>query len=403
MNFYSTDMDGYESAFVGLIILLYFFKEYTTNLLLLLKGGCSMDSETSCCPICERPATLRYRGHIGYQQPHTYDIFHCANCSTAFASPLKVDTVIYDLIYSKAEKLEGYSRYHRFANEVLLTKKPLEHLANVEDVYWSIQKFLSEEKKAPLKILEVGSGYGYLTYALKQAGYDVVGLDISDVAVQQANQKYGPLFLCMDIKEYAEKKPSQYDVVIFTEVIEHIQDVLGFMKAATNLLKPGGKLVVTTPNRSTFAPDVLWATEAPPVHLFWFAEASMKYLADLLDLRVSFVDFTEYNIYEVLKYNDYQRPKTVGNYQPTSHSRLDPAGEIIPNNFCFNFSNHDVPQEDPSKPFLIKYWSKLKRKISRKFLMFRDKARKRLLIRYLKKNPQRRFTMCAIFEKPPIS
>ena len=67
------------------------------------------------------------------------------------------------------------------------------------------------------------------------------------------------------------------------------------MADAIRLLNPGGRLIVTTPNRSFFDPSAFWQTDLPPVHLWWFSENSLLSIGRSLNRSVSFIDFTAYN------------------------------------------------------------------------------------------------------------
>lgn len=282
------------------------------------------------CPICEETASLKSDQQIGYQRSKTYEVYHCNTCASAFVSPLKVDENIYNHIYSKAREVPGYGRYYDYAEKVLEVASPLDYLADEEDVYWGIRQFLKSKKRRALKILEVGCGFGYLTYALSKAGHEVKGIDISHVAVEQAKKKYGDLFECIDVRDLAKRETLSYDAVIFTEVIEHIEDPKGFMKVMDQLLLPGGHLIVTTPNKTPYPEDVLWETEPPPVHLFWLSEKTMNYLAKLMGYQVSFVDFTLLNYQEYRTRGDYFRPSiSIRNYIPTRQPRLDEEGQVL--------------------------------------------------------------------------
>jgi hypothetical protein len=56
----------------------------------------------------------------------------------------------------------------------------------------------------------------------------------------------------------------------------------------------GGKILLTTPNRTFYGKNIVWETDRPPVHLWWFSEDSMKHIADKLNANVQFTDFTDY-------------------------------------------------------------------------------------------------------------
>lgn len=362
-----------------------------------------MNKHSVSCALCGNDAQLKYSGHSGYQSSKKYDIYHCSACFTAFVDPLEVDMQIYDLIYSQIDKVPGYDRYHHYARQVLREKDPLDYLAQ-EDIYWSIQAFLNSQRKPHLKILEVGCGFGYLTYALAKAGYDVRGIDISQVAVDQATKRYGPLFQCEDIYDFAKRMGPSYDVVIFTEVIEHIPDVRGFLKAAGDLLLPGGSLVMTTPNRTPYPEDILWETEPPPVHLWWFSEKSMASLADQLGYNLSFVDFNPFSLGEIARSGDYLKPYiAIRNFQPSRLPRLGANGDVLNQE-----STIAPPAPDPDGKSWRKRFKMVLRRIGllgalqntkQAYLLWKKARGIARMKRLLKKNPQSRLTLCAIFRK----
>jgi SAM-dependent methyltransferase len=284
----------------------------------------------TACEICNQQAELKYANHVGYQIDRHYDIYHCLYCQTAFAFPLEVNLDIYNHIYRQLDQVPGYDRYLNYANQVLIESHPLNYLSNSECVYWSIQQYFKQKIDKKIKVLEIGCGFGYLTYALSKAGYDVLGIDISQVAVNQAIERYGPLFICTDVETYANMHKEQFDVVILTEVIEHIKNVKDFLNAAGQLLKPGGDLVLTTPNKSAHPVDILWETEPPPVHLWWFSEDSFCVLAKQMRYQATFMDFTDFNLQEIEKKGDYEKPYIyIRQWKPSRLPRLDEQGKPL--------------------------------------------------------------------------
>jgi SAM-dependent methyltransferase len=142
--------------------------------------------------------------------------------------------------------------------------------------------------------LEVGSGLGYLTFALQKAGYNVQGIDISIEAVTNAQAKFGNFYICDDLLTYANEKPNQYDVIIMTEVIEHLNNPQAFIGATYKLLRAHGACIITTPNKSFYPHNATWLTDAPPIHCWWFSENSLEHIAHRYKMQLQFVDFKEY-------------------------------------------------------------------------------------------------------------
>jgi SAM-dependent methyltransferase len=248
------------------------------------------------CPVCDKRPRLLYRNHPGYRQVETYDIMHCAACNTSYALPLGVNSALYDVIYGNARNVPGYDRYEKRASEVLLADSPLEYLASVEDAYWAIRECIhglvnGKEKK----IIEIGCGLGYLTYSVAREGYSIVGFDVSAKAIEAATEKYGNYFMAGDVVEHSRKIGEHYDVAIMAEIIEHVPNVRELLESVGALLVPGGEMILTTPNKSAYNEKMLWDTDLPPVHLYWFSETSITALAKSMGYSVRFVDFTEYN------------------------------------------------------------------------------------------------------------
>lgn len=255
-----------------------------------------MDKVIKKCPLCGAEATLVYEQMKGYIEGVFYDIYECSFCEATSVDPLKSDEKIYEYIYNQANNVPGYERYYRYAQLVEKVRDPLSLLSNSESVYWSVREVLTKDfpQKENVSVLEIGSGLGYLTYSLNKSGYKTTGLDISKDAVAQANKRYGNYYEAGDLFVWSKSKRSKYDCVIMTEIIEHLEDPKSFVKVALSLLKSGGKLIVTTPNKTTAPKPVIWQSDIPPVHLWFFSEESMKYIARDVGRKCDFVDFTEY-------------------------------------------------------------------------------------------------------------
>jgi SAM-dependent methyltransferase len=248
------------------------------------------------CPLCAHGVERILADHPAYAAPGRFDIYDCGGCDTRFAWPMATSAALYEQIYRVAARLPGYDRYERLRVALPGSDRPLDLLASSEDVYWGVREALKPllaSGRRP-KVLEIGSGMGYLTYALHRAGCDVVGIDQSVEAVGQAMATFGPLYRVAPAESLAEAGLGVFDAVISTEVIEHLQDPAGFVRNAAALLLPGGRLILTTPNRELYPRDLAWHTDPAPVHLWWFSKTSLRRIAWSCELQPTFIDFSAF-------------------------------------------------------------------------------------------------------------
>ena len=247
------------------------------------------------CPICENRTEVLRQSVCGYRKGGSYSVRECASCRVQYVDPLRADGEIYDQIYGQAHELPGYSRYLRYAEEVLKARDPLEHLARCEDSYYFVLNGIERGAggRTP-RILEIGCGLGYLTYALRSAGYEAWGVDISSATTNKAVQTYGPWYVCSDVAQLSNKYRN-FDFIVMTEVIEHIENPMRLIEAVKARLAPNGVLLLTTPNRDLYKSSLVWHTELPPVHLWWFSEISIHVLGRRCGYYVELFDFSRWN------------------------------------------------------------------------------------------------------------
>ena len=99
-------------------------------------------------------------------------------------------------------------------------------------------------------ILDIGCGNGAVARTLLVEGYDVWGVDASESGIRLANEASPGRFFVLDAALEslpAELSDIQFEVVISTEVIEHIYDPRAFLAFARSILPEGGELIVSTP------------------------------------------------------------------------------------------------------------------------------------------------------------
>jgi 2-polyprenyl-3-methyl-5-hydroxy-6-metoxy-1,4-benzoquinol methylase len=107
------------------------------------------------------------------------------------------------------------------------------------------------------RILDLGCGEGWLARLLKENGNDLTGLDFTTAAVHTSRKKGIKTFVCNVETDRWPVKNSSFDVVVAAELIEHILDTDTLMKKIRRVLKPGGRLIISTPNTASLGRRLL--------------------------------------------------------------------------------------------------------------------------------------------------
>ncbi len=101
-------------------------------------------------------------------------------------------------------------------------------------------------------VLDIASGEGYGCHILKQAGASqVIGVDLSPEAVAHARSKYG-IDARVGNAEAIPLPDQSVDLVVSFETVEHVPHPDRFVAEISRVLKPGGRLVMSTPNKDIY-------------------------------------------------------------------------------------------------------------------------------------------------------
>ena len=98
----------------------------------------------------------------------------------------------------------------------------------------------------PFEICDLGCGIGWLSNELTKFG-SVTGVDFSPEGIEEAKRRWPHVnFDVADVTAY--RPPKQFDVVVCSEVIEHVEDQEALINTIDYLLRPKGCLILTCPN-----------------------------------------------------------------------------------------------------------------------------------------------------------
>jgi SAM-dependent methyltransferase len=103
-------------------------------------------------------------------------------------------------------------------------------------------------------VLEAGCGEGYGADLLAGVARLVCGVDYDELTVGHVAKVYPRVGVVRGNLAGLPVRGSSVDVVANLQVVEHLWDQEGFLGECRRVLRPGGRLLVTTPNRLTFSP-----------------------------------------------------------------------------------------------------------------------------------------------------
>jgi ubiquinone/menaquinone biosynthesis C-methylase UbiE len=106
-------------------------------------------------------------------------------------------------------------------------------------------------------VLDVGCGEGYGSAIVGATGAEYRGVDVSVDSVAHARDRYDGPGVGFDAYDggmlpYGD---SAFDLVTSFQVIEHVEDVDGYLRELSRVARPGGRILLTTPNRTTRLAD----------------------------------------------------------------------------------------------------------------------------------------------------
>jgi SAM-dependent methyltransferase len=153
------------------------------------------------------------------------------------------------------------------------------------------------------RLLDVGFGGAAALEAGRRRGWTCNGVEVSAPAVTRAQQLGFDVF-AGDLAA-APYDEGSFDVVIMSEVLEHVPDPFALLSAGRRMIRPGGALWVTTPHWGGLSSRLLgkeWSIVSPPEHLQLFSRRGLSGLLDRSGFRPSGI-FTEvFNPMEPLRH-----------------------------------------------------------------------------------------------------
>lgn len=138
------------------------------------------------------------------------------------------------------------------------------------------------------KMVDIGCGAADYMIRLRDAGWDVLGLEPSPHAAERARSTYG-VKVVEDMFPSKKLPSGSFDLVTAQQVLEHLENPLDAIENMRNLLRPKGWLLLTVPNAASWSSrffGAAWIGWDLPRHLTHFTPNSLSEMARECGFRV---------------------------------------------------------------------------------------------------------------------
>lgn len=254
------------------------------------------------CLLCGSPGTVLYEDLQDrlFQMPRTWSFLHCQNCCLSWLNPLPLHSELGKLyadyfthsLPQKKEVLKRHNLLDKMRRAILADHFGYTHLRlNPEAPKWDrlmgILPFWKDfagrfilwlEYTPGGKLLEIGCGNGEYLKRMESLGWDVQGIEPDAEAARIAREQHRVPVTVARLEE-ADLPDNSLNAIIIQHVLEHVPNPIKLLRRCLCLLKPGGQLIILTPNLESLGHRLFnksWVHLDPPRHFFLFSSSSLE-------------------------------------------------------------------------------------------------------------------------------
>jgi SAM-dependent methyltransferase len=239
------------------------------------------------CPLCKKPGKLAHEkvtDCFEFNSSTRWPIRRCISgkCGVTWLDPSPLESEIYRAYlnyYTHAGATDEciyyppqYGSVSRFMLSGFRKALKLTGIHKKRSMFW-----LHDLERGNGRLLEIGCGNGSRLVDLQSLGWCVEGQEIDPKAVQNGRAK--GLHIHEGTLDTVNIQENTFDVVLLSHVLEHIHRPKEFLTKCRNLLKPGGRLVISTPNVNSFGHKIYrryWRPLEVPRHIIIYTPRAIE-------------------------------------------------------------------------------------------------------------------------------
>jgi len=224
------------------------------------------------CAVCRTEISGRHEiGETDFNDVR-FRLYHCPACGGEFWEPLFAPDAAF------------YEKDAEAVSPAALAR----HTVGSRCLQENHETFFARYPSGPGSIFDIGCGDGHFLEAAKNRGFQVAGTDFDSKALEVARKRGLERLYCGTIDSVApqiEETQEPYDFVTFFEVLEHQIDPNEFMRSSARLLRPGGMIAGSVPNRNCFRTAALEISDRPPYHFTRWSEEALRAFLERFGFR----------------------------------------------------------------------------------------------------------------------
>lgn len=241
------------------------------------------------CELCGSRGKELYTGQTDrlYGAPGEWNLKRCTNadCGLVWLDPRPVEEDIalaYRRYYTHQSEVGGVTRRHVVGPAYQLLRGILARVTGLINEQKAIRtRYIGDQ--LPGKLLEIGCGSGDYIALMRTLGWDVEGVETDPIACQCAREA-NALSVHEGTLASADYAVDSFDAIVMNHVIEHVHDPVALLKECYRIVKPGGHVVVVTPNIESWGHGKFrenWRGLEPPRHIHIFSPTTIELAARL--------------------------------------------------------------------------------------------------------------------------
>ena len=235
------------------------------------------------CPVCNSNNIQEQLSAKDYTvSKNNFSIWHCNACTARFTQDVPGQDAI-GAYYAS----ENYISHSDTKKGII---NSLYHLVRKRTLSAKRRLVINETGITKGTILDIGCGTGAFLNTMKEAGWNITGLEPDNVARTKAVELYN--IQPQESGKLFELAPASFNAITMWHVLEHVHELHAYIKQIENLLAPGGKAFIAVPNYTSKDADnyaAHWAAYDVPRHLYHFSPQSMEILLSQHGLKLTAV------------------------------------------------------------------------------------------------------------------